>query len=118
MRNNQDCTRRHLTHDELKAAEAAFLGRLFNEAWSQAARTTYDGILLAKMKLHYDRLTRTCSHRTMTLREEWTAQTWSWRTVIQRYDTRSRDPVDKGRTMDGRLSSCWAGWSPIRSNIS
>ncbi len=58
MRNNQDGTRRQLTHDELKAAEAAFEGRAFNEAWSQAARTAYDGILLAKMKLNHERLTR------------------------------------------------------------
>ena len=58
MRNNQDGTRRRLTHDELKAAEAAFQGRVFNEAWSQAARTAYDGILLAKMKLNHERLTR------------------------------------------------------------
>lgn len=58
MRNNQDGTRRQLSHDELKAAEAAFEGRAFNEAWSQAARTAYDGILLAKMKLNHERLTR------------------------------------------------------------
>ncbi len=58
MRNNQDGTRHQLTHDELKAAEAAFQGRHFNEAWSQAARTTYDGILIAKMKLNHERLTR------------------------------------------------------------
>ena len=58
MGNNQDGTRRQLTHDELKAAEAAFEGRAFNEAWSQAARTAYDGILLAKMKLNHERLTR------------------------------------------------------------
>ena len=58
MRNNQDGTRHRLTHDELKAAEAAFEGRAFNEAWSQAARTAYDGILLAKMKLDYEHVTR------------------------------------------------------------
>ena len=58
MGNNQDGTRRQLTHDELKAAEAAFEGRAFNEAWSQAARTAYDGILLVKMKLNHERLTR------------------------------------------------------------
>ena len=51
MRNNQDGTRRRLTHDELKAAEAAFQGRAFNEAWSQAARTAYDGILAAMVRL-------------------------------------------------------------------
>ncbi|MDH4188209.1 MAG: hypothetical protein OEV08_14555 [Nitrospira sp.] len=36
-----------LTHDEKKAAEAAFAGRPFNEAWSAAARTVYDGIVKA-----------------------------------------------------------------------
>ena len=58
MPNNQDGTRRQLTHDELKAAEAAFQGRAFNEAWSQAARTAYEGILIAKMKRNHERLTR------------------------------------------------------------
>ena len=58
MRSNQDGTWPQLTHDELKAAEAAFQGRHFNEAWSQAARTTYDGILIARMKLNHERLTR------------------------------------------------------------
>lgn len=43
--------RRSLTHDELKAAEAAFQGRAFNESWSQAARAVYDGILGASRKL-------------------------------------------------------------------
>jgi hypothetical protein len=36
-----------LTHDEKKAADAAFTGRPFNEAWSAAARTVYDGIVKA-----------------------------------------------------------------------
>jgi len=40
-------TPRHLTHDERKAAEAAFAGRPFNPRWSQAARMVYDGILTA-----------------------------------------------------------------------
>ena len=33
-----------LSHDERKAAEAAFAGRPFNEAWSTSARVIYDGI--------------------------------------------------------------------------
>jgi len=36
-----------LTHDEKKAAEAAFAGRPFNEAWSASARLVYDGIVKA-----------------------------------------------------------------------
>jgi len=36
-----------LTHDEKKAADAAFAGRPFNEAWSAAARVVYDGIVKA-----------------------------------------------------------------------
>lgn len=36
-----------LTYDEKKAADAAFTGRPFNEAWSAAARAIYDGILKA-----------------------------------------------------------------------
>ena len=45
-------SRRHqLSHDELKAAEAAFQGRPFNEVWSQAAREVYDGIVAATLKL-------------------------------------------------------------------
>jgi len=34
-----------LTHDELKAAEAAFGGRPFNPAWSASARKVYDGLV-------------------------------------------------------------------------
>jgi hypothetical protein len=36
-----------LTHDEKKAADAAFSGRPFNEAWSASARVVYDGIVKA-----------------------------------------------------------------------
>jgi len=36
-----------LTHDEKKAADAAFAGRPFNEAWSASARMVYDGIVKA-----------------------------------------------------------------------
>ena len=36
-----------LTHDEKKAADAAFAGRPFNEAWSASARAVYDGIVKA-----------------------------------------------------------------------
>jgi|SRR4026209_1488249 hypothetical protein len=40
-------TPKALTHDEKKAAEAAFAGRPFNEAWSASARAVYDGIMKA-----------------------------------------------------------------------
>jgi hypothetical protein len=40
-------TPRSLTHDEKKAAEAAFSSRPFNPAWSASARLVYDGILKA-----------------------------------------------------------------------
>lgn len=36
-----------LTHDEKKAADAAFAGRPFNEAWSASARAIYEGIAKA-----------------------------------------------------------------------
>ena len=36
-----------LSHDEKKAAAAAFAGRPFNEAWSASARAVYDGIVKA-----------------------------------------------------------------------
>lgn len=36
-----------LSHDEKKAADAAFTGRPFNEAWSASARAVYDGIVKA-----------------------------------------------------------------------
>ena len=36
-----------LTHDEKKAADAAFSGRSFNAAWSASARAVYDGIMKA-----------------------------------------------------------------------
>ncbi len=41
---------RQITHDEKKAAEAAFTGRPFNPQWSDAARIVYDGILTAMGK--------------------------------------------------------------------
>jgi hypothetical protein len=41
-------TPRILTHDERKAADAAFGGRPFDPSWSEAARTVYDGILAAQ----------------------------------------------------------------------
>lgn len=36
-----------LTHDEKKAADAAFAGRPFDKSWSAAARAVYDGIVKA-----------------------------------------------------------------------
>jgi hypothetical protein len=36
-----------LSHDEKKAADAAFAGHPFNEAWSASARAVYDGIVKA-----------------------------------------------------------------------
>jgi hypothetical protein len=38
---------RVLTHDEQKAAEAAFAGRPFNPIWSQSAKLVYDGLIRA-----------------------------------------------------------------------
>jgi hypothetical protein len=38
---------RALTHDEKKAADAAFTGCPFNETWSASARAVYDGIVKA-----------------------------------------------------------------------
>ncbi len=40
-------TPRMLSHDERKAAEAAFAGRPFNPAWSESARKVYDGLMHA-----------------------------------------------------------------------
>lgn len=39
-----------LTHDEKKAADAAFAGRPFNNAWSASARAVYEGIVNALPK--------------------------------------------------------------------
>lgn len=39
---------RTLTHDERKAAAAAFAGRPFDPSWSEAARAVYEGILAAR----------------------------------------------------------------------
>ncbi|MGH7230215.1 MAG: hypothetical protein ACREJU_02510 [Nitrospiraceae bacterium] len=43
---------RPLTHDEKKAAEAAFQQLPFNPEWSEAARRVYDGIIgvMAELK--------------------------------------------------------------------
>lgn len=40
-------TPRSLTHDERKAAEAAFSRRPFNPAWSESAKRVYDGLIQA-----------------------------------------------------------------------
>jgi hypothetical protein len=40
-------TPRSLSHDEKKAADAAFAGHPFNEAWSASARAVYNGIVKA-----------------------------------------------------------------------
>lgn len=40
-------TPRVLTHDEQKAAEAAFAGRPFNPTWSQSAKLVYEGLARA-----------------------------------------------------------------------
>ncbi|MBK9306270.1 MAG: hypothetical protein IPM58_04090 [Nitrospira sp.] len=40
-------TAKILTHDERKAAEAAFAGRPFNPAWSASAQKVYEGLLRA-----------------------------------------------------------------------
>jgi len=58
MEKDPDRIARRLSHDELKAAEDAFQGRPFNEAWSQAARTVYEGILAAKSTLTHEPFTR------------------------------------------------------------
>ncbi|MEQ1843986.1 MAG: hypothetical protein ABL983_00230 [Nitrospira sp.] len=41
-------TPRTLTHDERKAADAAFTGQPVNPAWSTRAKRIYDGILAAR----------------------------------------------------------------------
>lgn len=46
---------RSLSHDELKAAEAAFQGQPFNADWSQSARAIYEGLSAALRKRHDDR---------------------------------------------------------------
>jgi hypothetical protein len=48
-------TPRALSHDEAKAAEAAFQGQPFNEDWSEAAREIYDGLLDAIHKRDEER---------------------------------------------------------------
>ncbi len=40
-------TPRTLTHDERKAADAAFAGRPLNPAWSEAAKRVYEGLIHA-----------------------------------------------------------------------
>ena len=40
-------TPKSLSHDEKKAADAAFAGHPFNEAWSASARAVYNGIIKA-----------------------------------------------------------------------
>ena len=58
MTNHSHKTPRRLTQEELNAAEAAFQGWEFNEAWSKAALDVYHGIRLAMIKVHHGRLLR------------------------------------------------------------
>ena len=44
MSRGMNQTSRPLTHDERKAAEAAFRGAPFNPKWSESARKVYQGI--------------------------------------------------------------------------
>ena len=44
---NTNQTPRMLTHDERKAAEAAFGGRPFNPTWSASAKRVYEGLIQA-----------------------------------------------------------------------
>lgn len=44
-----------LTHDQRKAAEAAFQKLPFNPAWSDGAREVYDGISAALRKIELER---------------------------------------------------------------
>lgn len=44
---NTKQTPKTLTHDERKAAEAAFAGRPFNPAWSESAKRVYEGLVQA-----------------------------------------------------------------------
>lgn len=46
----KDNGKRELTHDEKKAMEAAFTGKPFNPAWSEAARIVYEGVAAAMNK--------------------------------------------------------------------
>lgn len=46
---------RPLTHDEKKAAEAAFRRGSFNPAWSQAARKVYNEISTTMVELQLNR---------------------------------------------------------------
>ena len=43
----ENTTPKSLSHDEKKAADAAFAGHPFNEAWSASARAVYNGIVKA-----------------------------------------------------------------------
>ena len=45
---------RTLTHDEVKASEAAFKGLPFDPAWSKSARAVYDGIVQAMGNTPFD----------------------------------------------------------------
>ena len=47
-------TPKSLTYDENKAADAAFAGRPFNDAWSASARMVYDGIIKALSQAETD----------------------------------------------------------------
>ena len=53
-------TPKSLSHDEKKAADAAFAGHPFNEAWSASARAVYDGIV--KVLPHTDVVIPTSSN--------------------------------------------------------
>ena len=56
---------RPLTHDQRRAAEAAYLGHPFNVVWAESARTVYQGIAKAKRARDLQRRAETGPHETV-----------------------------------------------------
>ena len=55
---------RPLTHDQRKAAEAAYLGHPLNVAWAESAQAVYQGIAKAKMARDLQRRTEPSADET------------------------------------------------------
>ncbi|MGC4098515.1 MAG: hypothetical protein QM706_15490 [Nitrospira sp.] len=55
-------TPRTLTHDERKAAEAAFSGQPFNPTWSESAKKIYEGLIQALPGLPDELVVRDAQH--------------------------------------------------------
>ncbi len=85
-----------LTYDEKKAADAAFAGRPFNDAWSTSARVVYDGIVKALPQAETD---APAPAQAETFAEALTAQT----EALQLQESVEQEPAGGHELVEGTV---------------